>query len=159
MRNCIYPGSFDPLTKGHADIIKRAADLFDKVHVAVLNNNEKRYMFDMDQRRVMAEKATADLANVNIVTWDGLLVELMEKLETRTIIRGLRSSADLELEQQLAVVNASLLKGTETLILLSKPEMQYVSSSIVKELISFGADVSHYVPAEIINMVNGRMTV
>jgi pantetheine-phosphate adenylyltransferase len=99
-----------------------------------------------------------DIGNTRAVTSEGLLVGLMEELGTNIIIRGLRSNADLELEQQLAAVNAGLLKGAETVILLSKPEMVYVNSGIVKELISYGADVSGYVPEDILEIINRRKT-
>ncbi len=156
MRSCIYPGSFDPVTKGHLDIIERTAALFDKVHVAVLNNSQKKYMFDIGEREAMLTRVCADFDNVDVCTSGGLLVGLMEQLDTRTIIRGLRSNADLELEQQLAAVNGQLLEGVETVILLSRPEMIYVSSGLVKELISYGADVSGYVPGSILDIIHGR---
>lgn len=158
MRDCIYPGSFDPATKGHLDIIKRSSLLFDKVYIAVLNNFKKKYMFSLQERVEMVNISTQRLDNVEIVSSDGLLTDLMRKLDTRTIIRGLRSGADLELEQQLAVVNSQLLPGAETIVLLSKPEMQYVSSSIVKELITYNADVSQYVPVEILDIIHRRKT-
>jgi pantetheine-phosphate adenylyltransferase len=155
MSDCVYPGSFDPVTKGHVDIIARTARLFDKVYVAVLNNTAKRYMFDLDARCAMMERVTRGMGNIEVVSSDGLLANLMDRLGTKTIVRGLRSNADLEHEQQLAVANARLLDGAETVVLLSKPEMQYVSSSIVKELIQHRADVGDYVPPEALDIING----
>jgi len=155
MKSCIYPGSFDPVTKGHLDIIRRTAVLFDKVYVAVLNNSAKKYMFSVEIRCEMLERIAESMDNVEVVSSGGLLADLMKQLGTKTIIRGLRSNADLEHERQLAVVNSQLLDGAETIILLSKPEMQYISSSIVKELISYNADVGKYVPAEISDIING----
>lgn len=155
MTSCIYSGSFDPITKGHLDIIERACNLFPKVYVGVLNNYQKRYMYDMQTRIEMVEKVTADMDCVEVVGSDGLLVDLLKKLDTRIIIRGLRSSADLEFEQQLAVVNGKLLAGVETVVLLSHPQTQYVNSSIVRELISYNADITDYVPEGILDMLTG----
>ncbi|MGI6152769.1 MAG: pantetheine-phosphate adenylyltransferase [Christensenellaceae bacterium] len=155
MNSCVYSGSFDPITKGHLDIIKRANEIFPKVYVAVLNNMQKRYMFDMDMRIRMVEKTVAALPGVEVVSSDGLLVDLLEKLGTKVIVRGLRTGADLELEQQLAVVNNQLLSGVETVVLLSRPQTQYVNSSIVRELITYHADITQYVPEEILHMLNG----
>ncbi|HBU12885.1 MAG TPA: pantetheine-phosphate adenylyltransferase [Clostridiales bacterium] len=157
MRDCVYPGSFDPVTYGHKDIIRRAAGLFDTVHVGVLNNTQKRYMYDLPARLAMMERVCREFSNVKVCSSGGLLVDLMKKLGTNVIVRGLRSSADLDLEQQLAVVNAKLLPGVETIALLSRPETQYISSSVVKELIAYGADVSEYVPREITDMILRRV--
>ncbi len=157
--SCIYAGSFDPVTKGHIDIITRAADLFDTVYVGVLNNSVKQYLFPMETRLEMVQKATQGIAGgIQIAMSDGLLVRLMEQLGTRVILRGVRSNADLELEQQLAEVNAKLLPGVETVLLLAGPGMQHISSTIVRELIAFGADISEYVPREVIEMIDRRNT-
>lgn len=155
MNDCIYPGSFDPVTKGHLDIMERTARLFDKVYVAVLNNSMKRYMYDFETRCTMLSKVAAHIGNIEVVSSGGLLTSLMREVRTKTIIRGLRSNADLEHEQQLAVVNSQLLDGAETIVLLSRPETQYISSSIVKELIQHDADVTDYVPAEVLDIING----
>ncbi len=158
MGSCIYPGSFDPVTKGHQDIIARTSVLFDHVYVALLQNAAKKYMYNMQERLTMLQAATKQYPNVTVVGSDGLLADMMKNVGTKTIIRGLRSNADLEYEQQMAVVNYQLA-GAETVVLLSKPEMQYVSSSIVRELISYQADVSAYVPEEIQELIYGRKTI
>lgn len=155
MKSCVYPGSFDPPTNGHIDIIERACGIFPKVYVAVLDNALKKYTFEKKRRIDMLQTATAKWDCVEVVGWDGLLVNLLRELDTRIVLRGLRTSADLELEQQLAIVNGNLLPGVETFVLLSRPHMQYVSSSIVRELIQYGADISEYVPGEILELVRG----
>ncbi|WP_066683302.1 pantetheine-phosphate adenylyltransferase [Christensenella intestinihominis] len=155
MKACIYPGSFDPITKGHMDIIGRACNLFPKVYVGVLKNPAKKNLFPVEERREMIRRATAGMNGVEVVTFDGLLVELMKKLDCRIIIRGLRTGTDLELEQQLSVINGKLLPGAETVALLSKPETYFISSSAVRELIEFHADISDYVPKEAADMING----
>lgn len=155
MEACVYPGSFDPITKGHMDIIRRARSIFPKVYVGVLNNTAKRNLFPADTRLEMIRRATAGLDGVEAVSFDGLLVDLLKKLDCRLIVRGLRTGTDLELEQQLAVINGKLLPGVETVALLSKPETYFISSSAVRELIEFHADISDYVPVEVADMING----
>ncbi|MEA4852739.1 MAG: pantetheine-phosphate adenylyltransferase [Christensenella sp.] len=155
MKTCIYPGSFDPITKGHMDIIKRAASLFETVYVGVLYNSAKKGMFPACERVKMVEAAVSGLANVKTVSFEGLLVDLLRELKVNIIIRGLRTNSDLELEQQLSYVNNNLLPGTETFALFSRPEMSFVSSTIVRELITFHADISEYVPDEVVTMING----
>ena len=154
MKACVYPGSFDPITKGHLDIIERASTIFPVVYVGILNNVSKKCMFSVQKRVEMARAATAHIKSVEVLAFDGLLVDLLKKLDARIIIRGLRTGADLELEQQLAFINGKLLPGTETLALLSKPETHFISSSAIKELIAFGADFSEYVPKEILGMID-----
>ncbi|MBC5647241.1 pantetheine-phosphate adenylyltransferase [Christensenella tenuis] len=155
MKACIYPGSFDPITKGHMDIIDRACNLFPRVYVGVLNNTAKKNLFSVEERIEMIRRATSGMEEVEVVAFDGLLVELMKKLECKIIIRGLRTGTDLELEQQLSVINGKLFPGAETVALLSKPETYFISSSAVRELIEFRADISDYVPKEVADMING----
>ena len=158
MKACVYPGSFDPITKGHLDIIERACNIFPKVYVGVLKNPSKTYLFSLDTRMEMIRRATAHIRGVEVVCFDGLLVDLLKKLDCRIIIRGLRTGADLELEQQLSVINGQLLPGVETLALLSKPETYVISSTAVRELVEFHADISAYVPREVSDMINGGIT-
>ncbi len=155
MSSCIYPGSFDPVTKGHEDIIARACALFDEVYVALLENSAKKYMFSLEEREAMLNAVCAPYKNARVVMSEGLLADAMKRMGTRVIIRGLRSNADLEYEQQLAAVNFNLAEA-ETVVLLSRPEMQYVSSSVVRELISYSADVSKYVPKDAMDIISGR---
>jgi pantetheine-phosphate adenylyltransferase len=159
MRDCIYPGSFDPVTKGHKDIIERAAAISGRMYVAVLQNSAKRYMYDLETRTLMLRRITERMRNVEVVTSEGLLTDLMKRLGTLTIIRGLRGDDDLGYERQIAAANAGLLAGVETVMLLSRPELLYVSSSIVKELVAYGADVSRYVPEEVLDLICERKTI
>ncbi|MEG2188878.1 MAG: pantetheine-phosphate adenylyltransferase [Christensenella sp.] len=155
MKACIYPGTFDPLTKGHMDIIRRACNIFPKVYVGVLKNTAKKNLFSVKQRIDMIKCATADMDGVEVIAFDGLLVDLLKQIDCRIIIRGLRTGTDLELEQQLAIINSKLLTGVETIALLSKPETYFISASAVRELIEFDADISDYVPKEVADMING----
>ncbi|WP_066648274.1 pantetheine-phosphate adenylyltransferase [Christensenella timonensis] len=154
MEACVYPGSFDPITKGHLDIIERAGVIFSTVYVGVLNNISKRCMFSVEKRVEMVKAATRHIKNIQVVSFDGLLVDLLKTLDARVIIRGLRTGTDLELEQQYAFINGKLLEGTETLALLSRPETHYISSTAVRELLAFHADVSDYVPEAILSMID-----
>lgn len=154
MEACVYPGSFDPMTKGHLDIVERSSAIFSTVYVGVLNNVAKKSMFGVKKRMEMVKAATKHLKNVQVVAFDGLLVDLLKELGARVIIRGLRTGADLEIEQQYAFINGKLFEGTETFALLSRPEMHYISSTAVRELIAFHADVSDYVPGEILSMID-----
>lgn len=155
MNACIYPGSFDPITKGHMDIIERARRIFPKVYIGVLNNTSKKGLFSVETRLEMIRRSTAGMEDVEAVSFDGLLAELLKKLDCRLIVRGLRTGTDLELEQQLSVINEKLLPGVETVALLSKPETYFISSSAVRELIEFNADISEYVPKPAADMING----
>ncbi len=158
MQACVYPGSFDPITKGHMDIIERAHNIFPKVYVGVLKNPAKHYLFGLETRVEMIRRAVAHLEGIEVVTFDGLLVDLLQKIDCRIIIRGLRTGTDLELEQQLSVINGKLLPGAETIALLSKPETYFISSTAVRELIEFHADISDYVPQAVSKMINGGQT-
>lgn len=155
MKACVYPGSFDPITEGHMDIIRRARSIFPKVYVGVLNNTAKTNLFSIEKRTEMISLAIADMEGVEVVSFEGLLVDLLKQLDCRIIIRGLRTGTDLEQEQQLSVINGKLLEGVETVALLSKPETYFISSSAVRELIEFHADISNYVPKEALDMING----
>ena len=155
-RVAVYPGSFDPITVGHMDIISRAAALFDRVVVCVMHNPAKRGCFAMEERRVLISRATAHLDNVSVDAWDGLLAEYMRRTGASCVVRGLRAVSDFESEMVMAQVNAQLLPGLETVFLMTKPEHGCVSSSVVREAASFGADVSAFIPAEIAQDVAAR---
>lgn len=148
-RTAVYPGSFDPITVGHVDVIERAAALFDQVIVAVMHNPAKTGCFPFDQRMALIRKATAHLPNVRVDAWDGLLAEYMRQSGADCVVRGLRAVSDFENELVMAQVNAQLLPGLETVFLMTKPEHGCVSSSVVREAASFGADVCGFVPAAI----------
>ncbi len=148
MRNgvCVYPGSFDPVTLGHIDLIRRASKLFPQVVVAVLNNPEKHSLFTVEQRMEMLEKACAGLDNVKIDSFGGLLVDYMRKTGAEIVLRGLRAVTDFESEFQMAQVNRQIAPGIETLFLMTSPDYAYISSSAVRQIASFGGDVSTLVP-------------
>lgn len=153
MKKAIYPGSFDPITYGHIDIIRRAADIFDELTVSVLNNKGKTPLFSVDERVNIIKEATRDLPNVTVESYDGLLVDYCEKNNARVIIRGLRAITDFEFELQLAQTNRKLSRKVDTIFLTTSLEYAYLSSSTVKEVASFGGDISKFVPEFIARLV------
>ena len=146
-RICVYAGSFDPVTVGHADVIRRAAKLCDKLYVTVMYNPAKQGCFPVPERLEMLSRVTADLPNVEVDAWDGLMVDYVRKMGANFVVRGIRGVADLESESNLAQVNSRLMPGLETIFLMTKPELGCVSSSVVREAALFGADYSSFVPA------------
>lgn len=147
MTRALYSGSFDPVTLGHLDIIKRAANVFDEVVVAVLNNKAKNPLFSVEERVNMLEETTKDLPNVRITSFSGLLVEFAKKEKINVIVRGLRAITDFEYELQMAQTNHELLPEVDTMFLTTNILYSYVSSTIVKEVASYQGDVSHFVPS------------
>ena len=145
-RKAIYPGSFDPITNGHLDVIERAAKLFDVVIVAVAYNRNKKALFEVEERRRLAEKATAHVTNVQIDTFDGLLVDYVARVEGQAIVRGLRAVSDFEFEFQLALMNRRLKESIETIFMMPKDRFTFLSSSIVKEIASLGGCIDGLVP-------------
>lgn len=147
MTKAIYPGSFDPVTFGHLDIIKRSSVMFDEVIVGVLNNSAKNPLFSTQERVEMLEEATKQFKNVTVISFDGLLVDFMKKNEISVIIRGLRAVTDFEYELQIAQSNRKVSKDTiDTIFLTTSVEYAYLSSSIVREYAKYGTDVSDFVP-------------
>ena len=146
----IYPGTFDPVTNGHIDIIKRACKLFDKIIVAVADNKDKKTMFDLQKRVEMMKKATKNFPKVEVKSFDTLLVDFAKKEESKIIIRGLRAVSDFEYELQMGYANSSLDKDIETIYFMPSLENAFVSSSIVRELIKFNGNFTHLVPKEIV---------
>lgn len=146
-RICVYAGSFDPVTVGHEDIIRRAAKLCDRLLVTVMYNPNKQGCFTVARRLEMLARVTADLPNVEVDAWDGLTIDYVRKMGADFVVRGLRGVRDLESERDLAEINARLMPGLETVFLLAKPELGCVSSSAVREAALFGADYSSFVPA------------
>lgn len=145
-RICVYPGSFDPVTVGHVDIIRRAAALFDRMIVAVLHNPGKKGTFSVEERLTMLRRACDGIPGVTCDAFSGLLVDYVRKTGACAVVRGLRAISDYETEKNMAVINSQLLPGMETVFLLSKPEHGCVSSSAVRELASFGGDFRAFVP-------------
>jgi len=142
----IYPGSFDPVTYGHIDIINRCAKKFDKVIVSVLNNSSKKNMFTVDERMDLLKKVLENYDNVEIDSFNGLLVDYAKMKNCSLIVRGLRAVSDFEYEMQMALVNKKLAKDIETIYMVAQGEYSYLSSSIVKEVATFGGDISCFVP-------------
>lgn len=147
MRTAVYPGSFDPVTNGHLDIIRRGATLFDRVIVAVLHNPSKQGWFPVDRRLEMLRRVCADLPNVQVDSFQGLLVDYIRQIEADVILRGLRSTADFESELSMAQLNRSMFAQAETLFLPASPQHLYTSSSAVREIGRFGGDVTPFVPS------------
>ena len=151
MRTAIYPGSFDPLTNGHIDLIHRAAKLFDQVIVAIAKNDTKRPLFTLDERLDMVSENIKSLPNVSADTFEGLLVSYAEKRKGQAIIRGLRAVSDFEFEFQLALMNRKLNERIETIFMMPKDTYTFLSSRIVKEIARLGGDVSAFVPPVVRN--------
>ena len=149
MRTVIYPGSFDPLTNGHLDVIQRAAKLFDRVTVAVANNEQKHPLFSSRERLDMVKRAIGRLGNVQADTFSCLLVDYVERKRGSAIIRGLRAVSDFEFEFQLALMNRKLNERVETIFMMPKDTYTFLSSRIVKEIARLGGDVSAFVPAHV----------
>lgn len=143
---CVYPGSFDPLTNGHLDIIERAASIFPEVVVAVLHNPSKTGRFPIEKRLELLKRACAHLPNVSFDCFDGLLVDYMHKMNAGVVLRGLRAVTDFESEFQMAQLNHQMAPDVETLFLMTAPQHAYLSSSAVREIGMFGGDISPYVP-------------
>ena len=148
-RTAIYPGSFDPLTNGHLDVIQRAARLFDRVIVAVAKNDSKHPLFTLAERTALVKKAVAGLPNVDTDSFDGLLVEYVAAKQARAIVRGLRAVSDFEFEFQLALMNRKLDEQIETIFMMPKDTYTFLSSRIVKEIARLGGDVSPFVPPNV----------
>lgn len=147
---CVYPGSFDPVTLGHLDIIQRGASLFPELIVAVLNNPSKRGCFTVEQRLDMLRRACGAMPNVRFDSFDGLLVDYMRKTDAGIVLRGLRAVSDFESEFQMAQVNHQINPQVETLFLMTAPDHAYLSSSAVREIGQFGGDISAFVPQAIL---------
>ena len=156
MKRVVCPGSFDPITFGHLDIIKRASELFDEVVIAVLVNTTKKTLFTVDERLTMIAEVTAQYSNVRVDSWSGLLVDYCETHDVKAIVKGLRAVTDFDYELQMSQINLQL-KGVETLFMSTAPEHSFVSSSLVKEIATFGGDVSPYAPASIIEKLTARL--
>ena len=147
MKRAIYPGSFDPVTNGHVDIILRSSKIVDKLIVGVLNNSAKKSLFSVEERVSMLKELTKDLPNVEVTSFDGLLVDYIREIDASIIVRGLRAVTDFEYELQIAQTNRKLSNGElDTMFLTTSLEYAYLSSSSVKEIASFGGDISQCVP-------------
>ena len=149
MRRCVCPGSFDPVTNGHIDVIERAAQLFDEVSVVVTINKNKSSMFGVDERQEMLRDSTAHLPNVTVDAFQGLLVDYCRDHGARAIVKGLRAVSDFDYELQMAQMNRGLA-GVDTLFMPTNPEYSFLASSLVKEIAKWGGDVSSLVPPNVL---------
>ena len=145
-RIAIYPGSFDPLTNGHLDIICRASKLFDKLIVGVLHNDAKKCLFTMEERAALISKCIGDMPNVSVQTFNGLLVDFVKQKKSNIIIRGLRALTDFDLEMQMAQGNRVVAPDVDTVFLSTSVQYSYLSSSVVKEYARYGVDLKEFVP-------------
>ena len=156
MRTVIYPGSFDPLTNGHLDIVHRAARLFDKVIVAVAKNESKNPLFSMSDRLELVRQSVTELPNVDVDSFEGLLVEYVEANGGQAIIRGLRAVSDFEFEFQLALMNRKLNERVEAIFMMPKDTYTFLSSRIVKEIARLGGDVQAFVPPAVVKALRKK---
>lgn len=153
MKRAIYPGSFDPLTLGHLDMIERSAKIVDELVIGVLNNSAKNSLFSLDERVSMIKEMTESMPNVTVASFDGLLVDYMKEINATIIVRGLRAVTDFEYELQIAQTNHVENPEVETIFLTTSLQYSYLSSTIVKEFESYGGDISKFVPARFIDRI------
>jgi pantetheine-phosphate adenylyltransferase len=158
VKRVVCPGSFDPITFGHLDIIKRASSIFDEVVIAVLVNQTKKTLFSVDERISMIKEVTKEYPNVSVDSWSGLLVDYCKQNEIPMIVKGLRAVTDFDYELQMSQINLQL-QGVETLFMSTAPAHSFLSSSLVKEIASFGGDVSSYIPAVLLDRLKNRLLV
>lgn len=155
MRKAVCPGSFDPITNGHLDVIERASGLFDEVVIAVLVNSAKSGLFSIEERIAMAKEAVAHIPNALVDTWSGLLVDYCKANGIGAIIKGLRAVSDFDYELQMAQMNLQL-KGVDTLLMATKPTYSFLSSSLVREIARYGGDVSALVPDGVLRALKAK---
>ena len=157
MRHVIYPGTFDPITNGHLDSIERATTLFDTVTIGVTTNPTKNPLFTVAERVAMIREVTRNFGNIQVESFTGLLVDYAQRLGASAIIRGLRAISDFEYEFQMALVNRKISDGIVTVFLMPHEKYTYLNSTIVKELATFGGDVSRFVPPEVETLIKQKI--
>ena len=157
MLRAIYPGSFDPVTLGHMDIIKRSCKIVDELIVGVLNNNAKTPLFSVEERVKILREATKELKNVKVVEFEGLLVDFAKAIDAKVVIRGLRAITDFEYELQMTQTNHKLEPDVETLFLTTSIEYSFLSSTTVKEVAAFGGDITQFVPEVVVKEIEEKM--
>lgn len=156
MTIAIYPGSFDPITKGHLDVLKTGAEIFDKVIIAVSKNSEKNGFFSTEERVALIKESIVDLENVEIDYFEGLTVNYAKAKDAKVIIRGLRAVSDFEYEMQLSQANSALSSDIKTVFLITKPKYNFISSSTVKQIAEMGGDISKFVPEPVEKYLTAR---
>ena len=156
MRTAVYPGSFDPITNGHLDIIRRGTRLFDRVIVAILENEEKAPLFPLDERIEMISEVTSDLPSVEIQSFSGLLVNFVRKVDATAVVRGIRAVSDFEYEFQMALMNRELAPDAETIFMMPAVEYSYVSSRLIKEVFRLGGEIDRLVPPLVLQRLADR---
>lgn len=159
MKVAVYPGSFDPITNGHLDIIKRGAKVFDKIIVAVLVNVDKKYLFNTDERVELIKKVTKNMENVEVRSFDGLLVNFLKECDTNVILKGLRTTFDFEYEMQMSYANTELDSNIETVCMMSASKNLHISSSCVKQVAKFGGNIEGLVPNEIVSDIISKINI
>ena len=155
--NLIYPGSFDPITNGHLDIIRRSACLAEKLYVAVLVNYSKKPMFSVEERVELITQVTQDLPNVEVITFEGLLVNVFREYPIDAIVKGLRAISDFEYEFQMAQINREMESRAETLFMMTNPVWGYLSSSVVREIHSLGGSIDQFAPPEVVAAMDRKL--
>ena len=157
MKSVLYPGSFDPVTNGHLDIIKRTSELFDVVYVSILSNSSKSPLFSVEERIALIKRVTNNLPNVKVEAFTGLLVDYAKKKNAKFIVKGLRAVTDFEYEFQMSLTNKQLAPEIETFFITTSAKYAYLSSSIVKEVARYGGDFTEMVPLEIIEDIKEKI--
>lgn len=159
MRRAIYPGSFDPITNGHLDVLQRAAGLFDELIVAVAQDNAKQSLFTLAERVELLIGATEHIPNIKVMPFQGLLVEFAKQQSAVALVRGLRAVSDFEFEFQLALMNRKLEPNLETMFLMPREELTYISSRLVKEIARLGGNVNQFVPPHVVAALKAKLGV
>jgi pantetheine-phosphate adenylyltransferase len=157
MRRAIYPGSFDPLTNGHLDVLQRAAGIFDNLIIAVARDNSKQSLFTVEERVELIRNATADIDGIEVMPFDGLLVNFARQHNAIALVRGLRAVSDFEFEFQLALMNRKLEPNLETLFLMPREEYTYISSRLVKEICRLGGHIEQFVPPNVAQALRSKL--
>ena len=158
MRTVLYPGSFDPVTNGHIDVICRASALFDRVVVAVAHNSEKNALFTTAERIELIKKACPELNNIEVSTFDGLMVDSLKKFQASAVIRGLRAVSDFEYEFQMALMNRELNTDCETLFMMTDPAYSFVSSRLIKEIAANNGEFAAFVPPNVVDAIKKKLS-
>ncbi len=156
MKVAIYPGSFDPITNGHLDILNRASNIFDKVIIAVARNSEKHGFLSVEERLNLIKESVKGMPNVEVDSFEGLTIEYAKKQGAQVLIRGLRAVSDFEYEMQLSQTNSALCEDLQTVFLITKPEYNFISSSTIKEILLNGGDISKFVPKPVFEYLINR---